>query len=107
MDSIAMKLIKGKSYIWLFYIYFVLFVTSGMILPAIGMTAGIKYASILIPMTFGSLLVLEIRSGIALDSWWRAEYEKGKWQYPALLAWHATGLVGSVVLCYFMLTRFP
>ena len=92
---------------WVFALYFAALALCGFILPACGIYSGIKYASLILPITMGPLLALQIRSGLALDSHWRAEYEKGTSQYTALIAWYSIAFVGSIVLCYIVLTRMP
>jgi hypothetical protein len=72
----------GKSYVWIFFVFAVFFVGFGMI------GKDPKLAAFSMPILIGGILVCELQSGIALDSWWRAKYERGSWQYTALVIWH-------------------
>jgi hypothetical protein len=59
------------------------------------------------PAFIAILLLCELRSGVALDSWWRASYRKGDWQYRASLAWHTAGFGLFLAFWYFTIARFP
>lgn len=61
---------------------------------------GRMWAVLMLPAVMAFVLSCELRSGVALDSRWRASYAKGTWQYGALIAWHVTGLVLLVGLSY-------
>ncbi len=52
-----------------------------------------QFAIVLLPAVMLIVLSSELRSGVALDSWWRASYRKGDWQYGALIVWHTIGLI--------------
>lgn len=91
-----MRFLVGKSYVWIFWVFFLVFIAAGA-----GLTVFVGhpvYAGILLPIVLGIVFALEIRSGVVLDSWWRAKYVKGTWQYKAILAWHATALVIFIVM---------
>ena len=85
---------SGRSYIWLFFVFAAFFV-------GVGMLGGMpKIAVLSMPILIGGILACELQSGIALDSWWRAKYEKGTWQYTALVIWHAVGTILLGVLAW-------
>ena len=50
------------------------------------------------------VLSCELRSGVALDSWWKASYRTGDWQYRAIVAWHILGLFLLLGMSYFFVT---
>lgn len=82
-----MILVLGKSYLWLFGLCAALLITSAVIS---GLVFGRPdFGFIIVPCTLTFVLISELRSGIAIDSWWRAKYAKRTWQYQALVTWHA------------------
>jgi hypothetical protein len=87
-----MRFLLGKSYAWIFGIFFGVFIVAcrGPVLCGSGHP---ERAVLLLPVVSGFVLVSEIRSGIALDSWWQARYGKETWQYKAILACHALGFM--------------
>ena len=89
---------RDKSYVWLFVVFFVFFVGIGMI------GNNLRVAALSLPIVVGAILICELQSGIALDSWWRAKFEKGTWQYSALIAWHALGTLALSVMAWFFWT---
>jgi hypothetical protein len=91
----------GKSYIWLFPIFAALFF-GGF---ALGNAAfnNPNWFIITMPLFVAFLLLGELRSGVALDSWWRATYPKGSWQYQALIAWHITAGIAMAIFSYFFI----
>ena len=91
-----MKFLAEKSYIWIFWVFFFAFIVAGSGLAAFG--GDPEYAVVSAPVVVGIVLALEIRSGVALDSLWRAKYAKGAWQYKAVLAWHCAGLIALTVM---------
>lgn len=97
-----MKLIIGNGYIWIFCIFAALFIFVGVIGAALKFTDP-KYAIMLFPVMFGFILISEIRSGIALDSWWRAKFGKGTWQYAGLITLHSFAFVMFTVICILIL----
>jgi hypothetical protein len=99
-----MKLVRNKSYTWIFVVVFAVFVVLGMILPVVGIYTQ-AYAMLTIAIALGCIIALEIKSGIALDFWWRAEYGKRTWQYNAMLAWQSLALVVWLVVCYWGWTK--
>jgi hypothetical protein len=78
---------QGRSYVWIFFVWAEFFVGAGVL----GGNLRIAIASM--PLVIGLMLAGEIVSGVALDSWWRATYSKGCWQYTALVAWHTLAFV--------------
>jgi hypothetical protein len=95
--NLAMRLVLGKSYLWLFWIVFAAFVVL-VFGPVVFKLQPQVYAIVLLPLEMGLILVSEIRSGVALDSWWRAKYARGTWQYKALVAWHSFALIVFTVM---------
>lgn len=87
----------GRSYIWLFAIFLIAFILGMLLCSAFGCD---KFGIVTIPAFLAILLSSELRSGVALDSWWRATYLKGSWQYRALTAWHAVALAVFLGMSY-------
>jgi hypothetical protein len=93
-----LKFEYNRSYLWLFRLYLILFFGGFALCAVVGHE---RWGVVALPAFVASLLLGELRSGVALDAWWRATYLKGSWQYPALIAWHATGVVASSILALF------
>ena len=91
------RLELGRSYLWWFLVFLAGWV--GGIVSG-GFLGGRKWVVLMLPAVMACVLSCELRSGVALDSWWRAAYAKGTWQYRAIIAWHVTGLVLLVGLSY-------
>lgn len=91
----------GNSYIWVFVVFAALFVGIGMI------GRNPRVAVLLMPITVGSMLICELQSGIALDSWWQAKYPKGTWQYAALTIWHAFVTTAFSAMAWYVWATFP
>ena len=53
------------------------------------------------PVFLAFVLASELRSKVALDSWWRASYAKGCWQYGAIVTWHGFGIMATLLFAYF------
>ena len=64
---------------------------------------GVNIVVITMPAMVLALLALQLRSGIALDSWWVALHPKGTWQFWAIIAWQVVGLILMGVMAYFFL----
>jgi hypothetical protein len=90
----------GKSYLWLFPIYALLFLGGFALCGAVG---NFSWGILTMPIFIACLLVCELRSGVALDSWWRASHPKGSWQYQASVIWHAVGIVLFLIFSYFFI----
>jgi hypothetical protein len=101
-----MRLELGKNYTWIFLVFATTFIILGFG-SALLRRGYPEYAVALLPITTGFVIVSEIRSGIALDAWWRAKYTKEMWQYKALLAWHGVGLVVLTVTAIFFILYCP
>jgi hypothetical protein len=95
------KLVHGRSYLWLFPIFLILFF-GGFGLGA--MAGDMRWGALMMPAFVAFLLSCELRSGVAFDSWWRASYLKGSRQYQAMVIWHAIGIVLFCVFAYFFIT---
>jgi hypothetical protein len=93
-----MTFVKGKSYARIF-IVFCLAILICMVLIGVRVLR-LQYATIVIPMLYGYVLVAQLRSGLALDRYWRAQHERGTWQYNVSLAFLVTGIIGGLAICY-------
>ena len=112
-----MRLVLGKSYIWIFWIFVAVYIALGSGVAVfqaahpesecVAVFIFIFSVPILIPIVTAFMLVLEIRSGIALDSYFQAKYPRGTGQYQALLAWHAFALIALTVWAAFFVHLFP
>jgi hypothetical protein len=91
---------QGKSYRWLFAIYVVVFTGGVALCEALG---NFSWGILTMPAFLTFVLLSELRSGIALDSWWRASHPKGSRQYQAVIAWHAVLLVLLLAFSYFFI----
>jgi hypothetical protein len=54
---------------------------------------GILSGFVTMPLFLAIMVGLQVRSGVALDSWWRPTYLRGSWQYRASLIWHTTAII--------------
>jgi hypothetical protein len=91
----------GKSYFWLFGVFFaVFFVWFCMPNPFDGIK---RFGALILPVFGAVLLINVLRSGVALDSWWRATYVKGGWQYRACLVAHAILFFWFSVFAYIVI----
>jgi hypothetical protein len=95
-----LKLIPGKSYLWLFLLYVTLFFGGVALSSALG---DAKWSVLTLPLVFGYLLVCQVRSGVALDRVWRASYLKGSWDYKLLIVWNCLGVVLTSVMAYLVI----
>ena len=96
-----MLLTQGKNYTWIFWAFFV-----AMVILTVGLTAirvSIKPVTPLLPLFMLFVVVSEIRSRVALDSWWVATYAAGSPMYRFLVVWHILGFVGLTALVVFIL----
>jgi hypothetical protein len=64
---------------------------------------GMSIVAITMPALVLILLALQLRSGIALDSWWVARHPKGTWQFRAMIAWQVVGLILMIGMAYYFL----
>jgi hypothetical protein len=95
-----MHLKKGNNYIWLCPAAAVLgFLTVFMLLMMLGPSIGIHCARHIVfgmPLILASsILLAELRSGIALDVWWTAVHEKGQPQYTAAIR---TQIIRTIIM---------
>lgn len=91
-----MLLTRGKSYIWIFWAFFVVWVV--LICGLAVFRASIKLVMPLLPLSMLFVLVSEIRSRVALDSLCVATYPAGSPMYRILIAWHILGFAGLTAL---------
>ncbi len=61
-----MRSLAGKSYLWIFCAFLVAFILAGAGLAMLG--GQLEYVVVLLPVVMGTVLALEIRSGVVLDS---------------------------------------
>lgn len=98
-----MRLLQpGKSYLGLFPVFVVVFF--GGFGLAHALFGNPTFGIISLPAFGILLLVCQIQSGVALDSWWQAKYERGRWEYRALIAWNAFIVFWFLILTYFFLS---
>jgi hypothetical protein len=88
-----MLLQQGRSYLWLFAVFAAPFLGS----IAFGHERWGMPAMLLF-LVF--VLCSELRSQVALDSWWRATHSKGTARYYALITWHTIGIGLFAVMSY-------
>ena len=88
----------NKSYIWIFAIFCPIFLVSGMIIFPFSGNNSFRIGVCELIVMIGFILFSEIRSGIAIDSWWRAVYPKGTWQYQGVIAWQSFGILAFSIL---------
>jgi hypothetical protein len=91
------RLEHGRSYLWWFPIFLTAFLGGIFVC---GLLGGRNWAVLTLPAFAIFRLSCELRSGIVLDSWWRASYAKGTWQYRAGIAGQVIGLIFFVGLSY-------
>ena len=97
-----MRLNQNRSYIAILWSYMAFFAAS-MVLCFVGFArVCFLIMGITMPALMLGLLALQIRSGIALDSWWVARHPKGTWQFSALIAWQLLGVVLMLGMVYYM-----
>jgi len=100
-----MLLEYSRSYLYILIAYGVIFLFA----MTLGVIGYFNYAFPIIvttmTMLFAFLLISQLRSGIALDSWWIAKYRRGTWQYTGLIAWNCFGLILSIVFSAVSLSK--
>ena len=92
-----LKLHLGRSYLWLFALYTALFLGGFCLAEAAGSP---QWGAVTMPIFMALLLLAELRSGVALDSWWFARYPRGHALYRALVLYHALGVVLFCVMAW-------
>jgi hypothetical protein len=97
---------QGKSYLWLFPIYVVIFF--GGVALSEGVLGNGDWGILTMPAFVAFMLLCELRSGVALDSWWRAAHIKGSRKYRLIIAWHMAAVVLlSLVSCFAIYSSSP
>jgi len=81
------KFQPGNSYLWLFVVFAAGFMA--LLVASDRMPVAADLAAFTLPLMTGFLFLSEFRSGLVLDSWWRATYPKGTWQYKVGLTMRA------------------
>jgi hypothetical protein len=84
------RLVAGESYLWLFP-YFCLLSIGGFALSYAYGDA--NWGIITVPCLVAFLSVWELRSKVALDWEWRAQYQKGSWQFIAVLTFRVIAVI--------------
>lgn len=79
------KFQPGESYLWLFAVFALIFVAA---IVGVGVLA-----AVVLPTLMAVMLTCELRSGVALDSWWRASHPRGTWRYNVSITMHAVWAV--------------
>ncbi len=92
-----MRFILGRSYVWIFFAIFLPLWIGGMVAIARVWMPPLTVA-MLLPAMLLFILTSELRSGIALDSWWRAKYVRGTTLYRLLIAWHLVAMLAFSTL---------
>lgn len=93
---------SGKSYVWLFGVFLVLFFGGIAVCEAVG---HFQWGVITLPAFGAFLLVWELRSGVALDSMWRASRPRGSEDYWVILVLQAMWVVFASALSYVAIHR--
>ncbi len=86
----------GKSYLYLFPVYGVLLLAAGVASVVADGTPA--WGALVMPACLAYMVACEVRSGVTLDSWWRAAHPEGTLEYRAKIAWH---VIGAIVLLVF------
>jgi hypothetical protein len=95
----------GKSYLWLFLVYAGLFCGSFKLCDWVFGNFSLGFLTMPAFMVF--LLGSEMRSGVALDSWWQARHLRGSWQYRAMLTWQAVAAVAMLAFSIVAIRSAP
>lgn len=98
-----LQLKRGKSYLWIFPIFAVVFSSGCAVCAAFGNPG---FGFVILPAFGAFLLFCQCRSGIALDSWWRATYPKGSWQYQAVIAWQILAITAFLIMSCILIVNF-
>jgi hypothetical protein len=94
-----LNLKQGESYRWLCFANVGLYIAATMVSVA---TKNFIWCAMTIHVCILYLVVCEVWSRVALDSWWVASYLQGTWQYRAMLAWHfAIAILALIVALAF------
>jgi prepilin signal peptidase PulO-like enzyme (type II secretory pathway) len=90
---------QGKSYLYLFPVVAVLFFVGCAAAQAAFRNMG--WGFLVAPAFMGYFLASEVRSGVALDSFWRAAHPHGSTEYRIMIIWQFFILSFWLVLCAF------
>lgn len=91
-----MRFELGKSYLSLFWGFLCVFV----VLMFAPFKHSILVVVVSLPLVLSFILYVQVRSKVALDSWWKATYPAGTRTYVALMIWNTIGVVGLSVLAF-------
>jgi hypothetical protein len=82
----------GESYIWVMFIFW------GITLSLAWFADKPNLATWTFPAFIGVIVICELQSGVALDSWARAKHERGGRYYGTMIAWHLFALVIFLII---------
>ena len=85
-----LRFVVDRSYIWLFFAFATVFVLCSVACQILGRP---QLGCLSMPAFVAFLLWTELRSGIVLDSWWRASHPQGTRYFYPMIAWHFLGFV--------------
>jgi hypothetical protein len=89
-DVRMLRFVVDRSYIWLFFAFATIFVLGGVACQILDR----PHLDCLSMPVFGAFLLWsELRSGVALDSWWRASHPKGTRYFYPMIVWHFIGFL--------------
>ena len=91
---------KDKSYIWVFFVFAAIWVALSLVLLPMRLIES-KHLVFGLPGLFAILLIVQLVSGVALDSKWRATIVKGTWQFTGIIAMQVLVLLILCVMAYF------
>jgi hypothetical protein len=94
------RLEPGRSYFWWILPYAVVLFGETILCTLL---AARCWSILALPALMAFMLICELRSGLALDSEWRASYAKGTWQYSAIIGCNAIALIAFLAASYWLL----
>jgi len=93
-----MHLELGQRYIFLFYVYMLLFLVGMATYVITNAKVVVGFLLLAVPTMIAFVLVSQIRSGIALNSYWVAKYPRGTSAYRLLLALNIVAFIGAIMI---------
>lgn len=76
----------GQSYLYIFAFYMLFFITAFSFGATVDSSLAYKAIAIVSIAMLVFLIVSQLRSGLALDSYWVARHPRGSWQFLAMIA---------------------
>jgi hypothetical protein len=95
-----LRLRMSRSYFWLFVVYLAVFFSIDAVCKAFGHAS---WGVLTAPVFIAFVILCELRSEVALDFWWRANYQKDNWRFRPLIAWHVAVLILVSTLSFFFI----